>query len=219
MPWAAAIGAVGSIAGGIISSQGAQSAASTNQAAQQWMEQSAQPFVNAGQGAIPSVQNLLGLGPQGSAGMMAQLQQMPGYQFTLGQGLNAVQNSMASQGLGVSGNALRGAAQYATGLASQTYQSQLNNLMSLANLGENAAVGAGSTIASTAANTGLAQQNAANLLGGGMSGAANTGAQALLASQGANYAQNNPNSLPNTVSSLFGGSSGSGGYVDTGSFD
>jgi len=180
MPWAAAIGAVGSIAGGLISSSGANAAASTNQAAQQWQEQAAQPFVNAGQAAIPSLQNMAGLGSGGIAGEMAALQQTPGYQFTLNQGLNAVQNSMASQGLGVSGNALRGAAQYATGLASQTYQNQFSNMLNVAQLGANAAVGAGSNIVSAANNIGAAQQNAANAVGSGVQGAGTSAGNALL---------------------------------------
>ena len=60
------------------------------------------------------------------------LQNTPGYQFTLGQGLQSTQNSAAARGLGVSGAALKGAATYATGLADQTYQNQYQNLLSTA---------------------------------------------------------------------------------------
>jgi len=201
MPWAVAaaagIGAVGSIVGGAESASGANAAAAVQQQALNWQETNAQPFVNAGQTAIPGVQNLLGLGPQGTAGIMAQLQQMPGYQFTLGQGLNAVQNSMASQGLGVSGNALRGAAQYATGLASQTYQNQFNNMLGLAQLGANTTVGAGSNINTASGQLGAAQQNAANALGSGISGAANNASSAVL--------MNSLLSNQGSGSSLFGG--------------
>ena len=56
-----------------------------------------------------------------------QLKQTPGYQFTLNQGLQNTQNSYAAKGLSSSGAALKGAAQYATGLADQTYQTQFNN--------------------------------------------------------------------------------------------
>lgn len=58
------------------------------------------------------------------ANLNATLQQTPGYQFTLDQGLRGVQNAAAAQGRGVSGNALTGAAQYATGLANQTFKDQ-----------------------------------------------------------------------------------------------
>jgi hypothetical protein len=67
----------------------------------------------------------LGQGPAGQA----QLEALPGYQFTLAQGLQANQNAMAAKGLGVSGAAMKGAATYATGLANQTYGDQFNRLM------------------------------------------------------------------------------------------
>ena len=56
----------------------------------------------------------------------AQLEATPGYQFTLSQGLKAVQSAAAARGLGMSGASVKGAADYATGLASQTYQQQFN---------------------------------------------------------------------------------------------
>lgn len=54
----------------------------------------------------------------------ATLEQTPGYQFAYDQGLKAVQNSATSRGQGVSGAAQKAAAQYAQGLASQTYGQQ-----------------------------------------------------------------------------------------------
>jgi hypothetical protein len=60
------------------------------------------------------------------------LDNTPGYQFTLGQGLESTQNSAAARGLANSGAALKGAATYATGLANDTYQSQYNDLLSTA---------------------------------------------------------------------------------------
>ncbi len=50
-----------------------------------------------------------------------ELEKLPGYQFARTQGLKAVQNSAASRGLGTSGAALKGAANFATGLADQNY--------------------------------------------------------------------------------------------------
>lgn len=57
----------------------------------------------------------------------SELQKTPGYQFNLTQGLKAVQNSAAARGLGVSGAAQKGAANFATGLADSTYQNQFAN--------------------------------------------------------------------------------------------
>jgi hypothetical protein len=54
----------------------------------------------------------------------AELEATPGYQFTLNQGLKATQNSAAARGLGISGAALKGAANYATGLSDQTYNTR-----------------------------------------------------------------------------------------------
>jgi len=62
---------------------------------------------------------------------MAGLAQTPGYQFTLQQALQAQQNSATARGLGVSGAQLRGAADYAGGVASKTYDQQLQNALSI----------------------------------------------------------------------------------------
>lgn len=103
-----------------------------------------QPFIQAGQGATGALQGMvygapgydLSQIPLASAAptfswnpTMEGLAQTPGYQFTLQQGLMATQNAAAAQGLGVSGAALKGAANYATGLASTTYNQQLQNAL------------------------------------------------------------------------------------------
>lgn len=108
---------------------------------------------------------------------------MPGYQFTLNQGLKATQNSAAARGLGSSGAALKGAASYATGLAQSNYNNYFNQLMGITQLGENAAaqtgaygtqtassvgnnlIGAGNATAASYLNTGNAVNNAANTIG------------------------------------------------------
>lgn len=107
----------------------------------------------------------------------AALEQTPGYQFDLAQGLKATQSAAAARGLGVSGASLKGASTFATGLANKTYQDQFNmqqqrftdllnlntgqqgNLTNafnrfnaLAGIGESAAAGTG-TIGASLANT------------------------------------------------------------------
>lgn len=72
-------------------------------------------------GTMPDVPSNVALPPRMT---QAELEQTPGYQFTRQQGLQAVQNSAAARGLGVSGAALKGAATFATGLADSTYQQQ-----------------------------------------------------------------------------------------------
>ena len=117
----------------------------------------------------------------------AALEQTPGYQFDLAQGLKATQSAAAARGLGVSGASLKGAATYATGLADKTYQDQFNmqqqrfnDLLSLntgqqgnltnqfnrfnalAGMGESAAAGTG-TIGASLANTSANYTNQAGL--------------------------------------------------------
>jgi len=75
------------------------------------------------QAQLPSFSSMFG-SPQG---MQSWLSNTPGYQFALQQGEQATQNSYAAQGLGQSGAALKGAAQYAEGLAGTTFQQQFQN--------------------------------------------------------------------------------------------
>lgn len=131
----------------------------------------------------------------------AALQATPGYQFNLNQGEESVANSAAARGLAGSGAALKGAANYATGLADSTYQNQFNNavtnqtnqfnrLQSIASSGQNAAAGLGGIASSTAnsigANTvgaGNAAAAADNSIGSAIGGAANSVSSASILQQ------------------------------------
>src|SRR5215831_15810880 len=79
------------------------------------------PFVQAGADVLPQL-----AGAQPGTETLAQLEATPGYQFILDQGLKSTQNAVAARGLGVSGAAIKGAANYATGLAQNTYQNIFN---------------------------------------------------------------------------------------------
>lgn len=121
---------------------------------------------------------------------VAQLQSTPGYQFDLSQGLEAAQNGFASKGLGVSGAAMKGAADYATGLANNTLTTQqsifsanqtnaYNKLMDGAKLGENAAAQSG-TLGTNFTNAATqAQMGGANALAAGQVGSANAWSNAI----------------------------------------
>lgn len=94
------------------------------------------PFISAGTNiGEKGIENLLNGDP---SKISAYLEKLPGYKFTLDQGLKSVQNGFAAQGLGSSGAAMRGGADYAAGLASQTYQSLFKNFLDTAQLGEQA---------------------------------------------------------------------------------
>jgi hypothetical protein len=92
------------------------------------------PWNDAGFKAYGTLNDLLGVGGN-SATMQKTLEGLPGYQFTLGQGLKSVQNGAAARGLANSGAALKGAAGYATGLANSTYGTYANQLAGSANMG------------------------------------------------------------------------------------
>lgn len=76
-----------------------------------------QPYNATGQNALTQALGMASTGFNFSP-TMAQLEATPGYQFTLNQGLMSTQNGYAARGLGSSGTAEMGAANYATGLAS-----------------------------------------------------------------------------------------------------
>jgi len=157
----AAIGGIASGVGGVASSLIGGSKASGGSQQSQYLQAlemnqniaNTAPFIGAGQYAVGNLQNALQSGrfgtPMDISGMptaaqvpqapgpfvwnptMEGLAQTPGYQFALDQGLKATQSSAAARGLGVSGAAMRGAADYATGLASKTYDQQLKNAIDI----------------------------------------------------------------------------------------
>ncbi len=164
-----------------------------------------EPFRSVGSDALSVLRTVLGLppsasGPNGAPGnnpiiqnglgslvfqpTQAQLEQTPGYQFDLSQGLRGVENSASAQGRGLSGAALKGAAQFATGLANNTlstqqgiFQSNLANILgpisSLASLGENAAAQTGTIGQASSASIGQSLTGAGNALAAGQVGSAN----------------------------------------------
>lgn len=151
MPWAAAaiggsaaLNAGSSILGGSIAASAANKAANTQKEMYQQTAANEQPYMNLGAstadqtgafaqwqgsqyGTSPYLTAATNAMPASSGAMTeAELQQTPGYQFTLGQGLKSTQAANAARGLGVSGAALKGAATYATGLADSTYANRFN---------------------------------------------------------------------------------------------
>lgn len=217
---AAGIGAAGALGSGIIGGGASKSAAKTQSAAAQqaaqlqyqMYQQTAnrlQPWVDTGTAAQSQLGGLLGLSGYTASGVgglgtgalttpfqptMQQLSQTPGYQFTLQQGVNAVQNEFtaAGQGGGItpggtaapSGPEAQGTAQYAENLASTTYQqqfqnywSQLNNIYNMlsgtSSTGANAAAGVGQAGQAAATGAGNALQAAGAAQAGGTVGAAN----------------------------------------------
>jgi hypothetical protein len=137
----AALSAGSSLLGGSQAAGASNKAAGNNRLQYLQTRADLDPFATAGRVVVPDLVALAQSGQFGggpnylsqAAGMQpgqmtqAELEQTPGYQFNLSQGLKSVQSAAAARGLGVSGASLKGAATYATGLADSTYQNQFNN--------------------------------------------------------------------------------------------
>jgi len=187
VPWAAAA----AVGGALISSNASSQASKAQQSAadqandlqrQQYADtiQRNQPFYGAGTDALAMLQQKLpglntGYDPQ-------QLLNEPGYQFGLQQGQQALERSLAARGRGVSGAALKAAAEfgnnYATGQLNSAFQrdqqakqQQFGQLQSLAGMGQAAANNTAFYGQQTANNAGN------NMIGAGNSAAANNIAQ------------------------------------------
>src|SRR6266851_2855305 len=171
---AGAIAAVGAVSGGAIAASGAKSAgeaqanaardASNTQLAMYDQTRADQaPWRAAGGNAVSALSSYYGL--PGSGGKVANpattaandnklIQSLPGYQFNLQQGNQAVQRNLAANGLLDSGAAQKALTQYGQGYAMNASNQYLNGLQSLAGLGQ-----------TSVANTGAAGTNAANQIG------------------------------------------------------
>ncbi len=206
----AAISANAASSGANAEANAATSAANASEANAQQTAANLAPFLSSGSTAANSLQASLGLGGTGTNLLAAnginsltfqpteqQLESTPGYQFDLQQGLESTQNSYAAQGLGVSGAAMKGADNYATGLANNTlstqqgiFQDNLNNVLSplesLSSLGENAANQTGELTTSNINSANTAAVGAANAQAAGDTGVANS------ISGGLNSAGNSP---------------------------
>ena len=231
--------AVGSVAAGSVASSGAKSAASTEAAAseaataeqtaaREQEQQNVAPYLQYGTTAGNELSSELQSGALGAAAPTDQnaIANMPGYQFTLNQGLLSTQNAAAAQGLGVSGAALKAASAYATGQASTNFQNFFNDywsnqtnrynmLANTMNMGANAAAGLNTNLTSSsnseasnlntaAANIGTAQQNAATSTANSITNATSGVSNALLANAllgqtqgGSTLASNNANNALN----------------------
>lgn len=179
---AAIIGGVGSAVAGHEAAGATKSATNASIAAQQTAQQQQQalnaPYASIGTGtpgaggapgtpgAIDQYKALLGLGPQGAAGVQQTLANTPGYQFQQQQGTQNTVNQASAMGLGLSGNTLEGLSKFNSGLADTTYQQAVGNAQNAVTIGQNAAAGTGSGILQTGANVGSALVNQGNTLAG-----------------------------------------------------
>lgn len=186
---AAGIGAAGSIIGGSQAASAANHAADVQRQMYETTRSDLLPYNTAGQGDFGAYNKLITGAP---SQIQAKLEGLPGFQFADYQGLKGVQNSAAARGLGVSGAALKGAANFATGLADTTFGEQANRLLQGAGLGENAAAQTGNAGAQISQGVGNALIKGGQAAAAGTAGAANAIGTPLL--NYGMYGQGNPNS-------------------------
>lgn len=142
---ALAVGAVAAIGGAVASSQAARSqenaanrAAQTQQDMYNQTNANQAPFRQAGVDATNQLGGIYGLPGYNPVDLSSKISSLPGYQFQLNQGTQAIDRSAASQGLLNSGATGKALAQYGQGLA-QNYMGQYTaGLQDLANRGEGA---------------------------------------------------------------------------------
>lgn len=173
-------------------------AANTSAALQnsQWQQtrQDQMPWMQAGQNALTKLQ-----GMSYTPFTQATMQQDPGYQFRLSEGLKSLDRQAAANGGLISGNALKASQTYGQNMASQEYQNafnryqtewqnKLNPLQSMAGLGQTTAAQLGNTGMTAMTNVGNNLQGAANARASGYVGATNSLNNAM--GQYLNYSQN-----------------------------
>lgn len=115
-----------------------------------------------GTGANNMIASLLGIGGDPAAAQQAfsQFQDSTGFNFRLGEGINAIENSQAAQGLLNSGATLKGINSFGQNMASQEFQNFLGQLTGVADRGFNADQVRANAATGTATNTAQALSGA-----------------------------------------------------------
>jgi hypothetical protein len=127
----------------------------------------------------------------------------PGYQFRFDEGQRGINANRAASGMMQSGDTLRALTRYGQDYASNEYNTQLNQLFSVAGLGQTA-TGQGNALAGQyGAQVGMNNQNASNALQSSYGTQANAWGNAL-GNIGGNLAYNWPMSGSNKTGQGFG---------------
>jgi len=109
-----------------------------------------QPYLTAGAGATSNLEDMLGL--NGKTANYADFTNMPGYQFAISQGTQAIQRQASANGNAYTPNTIGTIGQYVTGTAMQDYNTYINQLLGLSKQGADAANNFGNIQYKTGAN-------------------------------------------------------------------
>lgn len=115
------------------------------------------PETNVSAGGSSTFNEAAGGSTLPAGGRYGAFETTPGYLFKYDETMKAVNSQNAARGRSYSGAALREAARYAAGLASQEYDNYYNRLAGLSNTGANTSVNAASIGTQQAGNMGTAQ--------------------------------------------------------------
>lgn len=163
------------VIGNIFAGNEAKKAGKRAEAFQRETRAMVQPYVAGGTDAFRTISD--------PNRMLAAFQTDPGYNFRVGEGINALNTNKAASGLLRSGSTLRDTVRFGQDMATQEYDRVYNRLFNRAQLGLNAAgVSAGSNNNSSNIATGVGDN-----MGNALLGAANAGISGL--GMGARFAQ------------------------------
>lgn len=175
----AGVGAAGAIGSAVIGSNAAKDAAKAQaRAGQQAIDtQTAmfekakgylQPYASLGESVLPTIKGFLGLDP--NYDMSQVLEQTPGYQFAVGEGLKQIGNMQQASGARNSGNALRAASDYTRNMGYGVFSDMFNKYTGIMGTGltaaggiADAATGLGKDVAGT--QIGIGNARAAGVMG------------------------------------------------------
>jgi hypothetical protein len=135
-----------------------------------------------GQGADTALGSALGT--NGQPANYSGFENMPGYQFAVNQGTQAIQRQAASMGNAYTPNTAVAVGKYVTGTASQDYNTYISQLMGAAGLGSTANTQLQTGNQNTANNISSLQQNIGQAQAAGYTGVANA-AGSLFGANGA----------------------------------
>ena len=164
----AGVGAAGSLAAANAQVGADQSAITTQQSALGNINSIWGTQAQTGQGANTALQQSLGL--NGQTADPSNFLNMPGYQFAVQQGTQAIQRQASSLGNAYTPNTAEAVGQYVTGTAAQDYNTYISQLMGAAGLGTTANQGLQTGQQTTANNISQLQQNQGQATAAGISG-------------------------------------------------
>jgi hypothetical protein len=186
------------------------------------------PWRQAGGNALNSLEGYYGLpgangkvDPNAGAADNKLIQSLPGYQFNLQQGNQAVQRNLAANGLLDSGAAQKALTQYGQGMATQASGQYLNGLQSLAGLGQSSTAQTGQAGTYAGAQIGSNQIYAGNAQASGyanQSNAINSGLSGLSGIYGNYNQQQNLQNQYQGSNAYYQANSPSGGFGGGGSY-